>query len=124
MVLANKHNSFKKPGLIDLAAKSGCTCIFIGIESINNKTLKSINKGFNIFEEYEELFARFRKVGIVPYPSIIFGLDGDATEVFGKTIDFLMKNKVGYVTFYLLTSLPGTTLYKEMKNDGRLMHSN
>lgn len=114
----------KNPDLIDLAAKSGCTCIFIGIESINNKSLKSVNKGFNKFEEYAELFARFRKAGIVPYPSIIFGFDDETNEVFRKTIDFLMENKVGYAAFFLLTPLPGTTLYEEMKNDGRLLHRN
>lgn len=35
-----------------------------------------------------------------------------------------MKNKVSYAVFFLLTPLPGTTLYEEMKNDGRLLHIN
>jgi radical SAM superfamily enzyme YgiQ (UPF0313 family) len=41
-----------------------------------------------------------------------------------ETLDFLKKNKVGQAAFFLLTPLPGTTLYEEMKNDGRLLHRN
>jgi radical SAM superfamily enzyme YgiQ (UPF0313 family) len=111
----------KTPELIDLAAKSGCTSLFIGIESINKKSLKSVSKGFNKIEEYEELFARLRKVGIKPFVSIIFGLDEDTPDQFKTTIDFLMKNKIGNAYFWILTPLPGTKLYEEMANDKRII---
>jgi len=111
----------KSPELIDLAAKSGCTSLLIGIESINKDSLKSISKGFNKVEQYEELFARLRKAGIKPFPSIIFGLDNDTPEQFDTTLKFLMKNKIGNAYFWILTPLPGTELYKEMDNAGRIL---
>jgi radical SAM superfamily enzyme YgiQ (UPF0313 family) len=111
----------KTPDLIDLAAKSGCTSLFIGIESINKESLKSVNKGFNKVEQYEELFARLRKAGIKPFPSIIFGLDDDTPEQFNTTIEFLMKNKIGNAYFWILTPLPGTKLYEEMDKDKRIL---
>ncbi|KPK00586.1 MAG: hypothetical protein AMJ60_00540 [Desulfobacterales bacterium SG8_35] len=111
----------KTPELIDLAAKSGCTSLFIGIESINKNSLKSVNKGFNKIEEYKELFARLRKSGIKPFASIIFGLDEDTPEQFKLTIDFLMQNKIGNAYFWILTPLPGTKLYEEMNNEGRIL---
>ena len=111
----------KTPELIDLAAKSGCTSLFIGIESINRESLKSVSKGFNKIEEYEELFARLRKVGIKPFVSIIFGLDEDTPDQFKLTIDFLMKNKVGNAYFWILTPLPGTKLYEEMDKENRII---
>ncbi len=109
------------PELIDLAAKSGCTSLFIGIESINRESLKSVNKGFNKIEKYEELFARLRKSGIKPFVSIIFGLDEDTPEQFKLTIDFLMKNKIGNAYFWILTPLPGTKLYDEMESEDRII---
>ena len=111
----------KTPDLIDLAAKSGCTSLFIGIESINRDSLKSVGKGFNKIEKYEELFARLRKSGIKPFVSIIFGLDEDTAEQFKLTIDFLMKNKIGNAYFWILTPLPGTELYNEMDKEGRIL---
>jgi len=111
----------KTPELIDLAAKSGCSSLFIGIESINKESLKSVGKGFNKIEKYEELFARLRKSGIKPFVSIIFGLDEDTPEQFKLTIDFLMKNKIGNAYFWILTPLPGTELYAEMDRDGRIL---
>ena len=111
----------KSPELIDLASQSGCTSLFIGIESINRESLKSISKGFNKVEQYEELFARLRKAGIKPFPSIIFGLDDDTPEQFITTIEFLMKNKIGNAYFWILTPLPGTELYNEMNKEGRIL---
>ncbi len=111
----------KTPDLIDLAAKGGCHRLFIGIESINKNNLQSMDKSFNKIEEYEELFARVRKAGIVPEASIIFGLDNDTPEVFGETIDFLMKNKVETAIFWILIPLPGTEVFNEMNDGGRLI---
>ena len=108
------------PELIDLAAKSGCYSLFVGLESLNVDSLKTINKGFNKIEQYEELIARMRKVGIIPFLSFIFGFDEDTPEQFRYILEFLKKNKVGSATFLILTPLPGTELYDEMKNDGRI----
>ena len=111
----------RTPDLIDLAADSGCTSLFLGIESINTNSLKSVSKGFNKVEKYEELFARLRKAGIKPFVSIIFGLDSDTQEDFQNTIKFLMKNKIGNAYFWILTPLPGTELYEEMDRENRII---
>jgi radical SAM superfamily enzyme YgiQ (UPF0313 family) len=112
----------KKPDLIDLAGKSGCVGLLVGIESINNKNLKAVGKGFNKSEEYEELFSRLRKAGIKPFPSIMFGFDNDDEEVFKMTLDFMTKTKVSQASLCVLTPLPGTTLFEEMDSEGRLLH--
>lgn len=114
----------RTPDLIQLAADSGCTSLFLGIESINKDSLKSVSKGFNKVEKYEELFARLRKAGIKPFVSIIFGLDNDTKEDFKETIDFLMKNKIGNAYFWILTPLPGTDLFEEMEREDRIISKN
>ena len=111
----------RTPELIDLAAESGCTSLFLGVESINKNSLKSVRKGFNKVEKYEELFARLRKAGIKPFVSIIFGLDSDTEEEFVSTIEFLMKNKIGNAYFWVLTPLPGTELFEEMDKENRIL---
>ena len=117
-------NVLKAPDLIDMAAKSGCNYLFIGIESINSLNLKYVRKTFNKIEEYGELFARLMKAGIDPLVFIIFGFDDDYPEQFKLTTDFLLKNKIGTAFFWILTPLPGTDLYEEMDREGRILSKN
>jgi len=114
----------KSPDLIDLAGKSGCELLLFGTESINKNSLKSVNKGFNNPEDYEELFARTRKAGIIPCPTIMFGFDEDSLDQFRLSIEFLEKNKLETAMFAILTPFPGTKVYREMKEAGRIMTYN
>ena len=52
--------------------------------------------------------------------SMVFGLDGDGSDVFARTLDWLVKNKIETLTSHILTPYPGTELYQRMKEEGRL----
>ena len=115
----------KSPDLIDLAAKAGCTMLVIGIESLSQESLQSVNKGFNKVGQYEELIARLHKAGILPYLSFIFGFDddsGDPLEQFENTVACCRRNHIMLTVFWLLTPFPGTTLFEEMEAAGRIEH--
>jgi radical SAM superfamily enzyme YgiQ (UPF0313 family) len=114
----------KNPDMIDLAAKAGCSGLLIGIESLSQSSLKTVNKGFNKVEQYEEMIARMHKNGIKPYLSFIFGFDEDTPDQFRHTVEFCKKNKVGIVTLWILTPLPGTELFDEMEAAGRIEYDN
>jgi radical SAM superfamily enzyme YgiQ (UPF0313 family) len=53
---------------------------------------------------------------------MIIGTDGDTAESIKATAEFIIKNKIPAPKFYILTPLPGTDFYKEMKENGRLLH--
>ncbi len=107
------------PDLLDLMAKTGCQSLFIGFESINNKALQGVNKD-NRFEKYEKLIEAIHSRGIMINASMVFGLDGDGPEVFSKTLDFLVKNRIETLTSHILTPYPGTALYRRMEESGRI----
>jgi radical SAM superfamily enzyme YgiQ (UPF0313 family) len=111
----------ENPELIDLAGKAGCLILTVGIESFNKDCLQSLNKGFNNPDAYAELFARMRNAGIIPIPTVMMGIDGDSLEQFQYAIDFLMKHKIGGAWFGIMTPLPGTELYREMEDAGRII---
>src|SRR3989337_91017 len=69
------------PELLDLAARSGCEWIFIGIESISEESLAGLRKWFNQEDKYKETFKKIHDAGISIFGSFIFGLKRDAKRV-------------------------------------------
>ncbi|MGB5931132.1 MAG: B12-binding domain-containing radical SAM protein, partial [Cyclobacteriaceae bacterium] len=48
----------------------------------------------------------------------------DNTDVFKRTVDWGVKNGITTSTYHILTPYPGTNLYKQMENEGRLTTKN
>ncbi len=111
----------RDPELLDLAAKSGCTALFIGVESISAENLAAANKRFNKVEKFKEEFSRFHDYGIQIMTGMIFGFDNDDETVFERTVEFLEDNRIELTMFNILTPLPGTNLYKQMDAEGRII---
>jgi radical SAM superfamily enzyme YgiQ (UPF0313 family) len=110
-----------QPQLIEMAADAGCKSMIFGIESINQKNLADIKKRFNHPEQYIELYNRCIRAGIKPWYSMIFGLDHDTLDTMEETAQYLKKNRIWNVLFWILTPLPGTDLYQEMSSDNRII---
>lgn len=108
------------PELMDLARKSGCVLLAIGMESLSPKVLESMGKKINQVQEYEKQLANYRKAGIAPALHMIFGFELDEAEVFKQSYDFLMKNSVPYSLWWPITPFPGTKLYAKLKTQNRL----
>lgn len=111
--------------LLKAAADSGCKSLFIGIESINPKNIKSINKKhINQVSRYSELIKRIQSYGIEIFGSFIVGLDDDNERVFGDIYDFVLKNKIKYPLVGILTPFPGTKLFNMLKEQDRIIDYN
>ena len=106
---------------MDLAKKSGLLHLNIGMESIDTKTLISMNKKANKVAEYKQILSGLRRRGISYSLNFLFGWDTETEEVFDSTLEFLMENKVPAAYFNILTPDKGTILYDRMKGDGRIM---
>lgn len=107
--------------LMKLAKKSGCKGLFIGLESVvetNNQKFKKLKS----LEDTRESMKLILKMGIFIQASVIFGFDEDTHETFGQTVKFLRKNRLTLASINALTPYPGTRLYEEFKDDGRLLH--
>ncbi|MFC1950910.1 B12-binding domain-containing radical SAM protein [Chloroflexota bacterium] len=107
--------------LLRLAAKSGCIDLFLGIESVSTASLESVGKRINVVEQYEEIIRKIHAHGIAIHGFFIFGFDEDDEDVFDRTADFAIKNKLESAQFDLLTPYPGTKFYNKIVAEGRLM---
>jgi radical SAM superfamily enzyme YgiQ (UPF0313 family) len=110
----------KRPHLIDLASKSGCKGLLLGVESLSQDTLKGLKKSWNKPEMYKELFDRLKSANIRPWASIMFGLDEDDEESLKQTVDLLISWDVHCIIIWIFTPLPGTDLYQKLDDSGRI----
>lgn len=110
----------QRDDLLDLAYRSGCRVLSFGIETLNLKSLTHIDKEWNDPGNYGRAIANIRKHGIDVSTEMILGLDGDHEDVFDKTYDFLMENKISLPRMYILTPVPGTPMFESLEADGRI----
>jgi len=111
----------KDTELMKLAAESGCSALFFGVESVSETQLKRMKKSETEVRKIEEAVRRVQDFGIYFHASLVFGFDDDTEAIFPKTLEFLNKTKVGTASFNILTPYPGTRIYDQFKKEGRLL---
>jgi radical SAM superfamily enzyme YgiQ (UPF0313 family) len=110
----------KDPQMLELMAQSGCTAMFIGLESLSQEGLAAANKRPNIGVDFEKAIATIHRHGIDIIGSFVFGLDSDRPDVFRQTVSFAERVRLGVAQFSVLTPFPGTSLYDQLQAEGRI----
>lgn len=110
----------KDDELLRLVAESGCIALSFGIESITQESLEYMNKSWARVDEYSGLIHNIQKHGIDISTEMVVGADGDTLESIAKTANFIKINKIVVPRFYILTPIPGTVFYDELKAQGRI----
>lgn len=106
---------------LELAARSGCKQLFIGLESISQASMNDVSKRFNRVDQYAHAIERIHAHGIAVQAGIVFGFDHDTPAVFEETLDFLESAGVQNATFNILTPFPGTPLHQRLAAEGRIL---
>ncbi|WP_242950465.1 B12-binding domain-containing radical SAM protein [Clostridium acidisoli] len=114
-------NAGKDDEFLELAAKSGCKQLFLGIESISQKSLNSANKSFNKVDDFYKVIHKIHSYGISVQAGVVFGFDQDTKNIFKDTLDFLENAGVQNATFNILTPYPGTPLFNRLEAENRIL---
>jgi radical SAM superfamily enzyme YgiQ (UPF0313 family) len=109
--------------LLRLAKRAGLTIVGVGFESIIRESLEATAKPHVSLRKYRENIRKIQQHGIIVLGSFIFGFDGDDEDVFQRTIRFAQECKIDLASFHILTPYPGTALYKQLEQEGRLIES-
>lgn len=112
----------KDPELLDLMKKAGCFAVYIGFESINPKTLSLYNKGQEL-ADIENSIKLVKQHNINIHGMFVLGSDTDDIETIRNTGKFAKKLDIESIQFMMLTPLPGTPVFEELKSSGRLIHT-
>ncbi|MFT3917883.1 B12-binding domain-containing radical SAM protein [Cloacibacterium sp.] len=117
-------DSILRGNLIEKAAEAGLRSVFVGFETFSEENLKQSNKKQNLKKDYELAVQRLHSLGIMINGSFVFGLDEDDNQVFSRTVDWAVKNAITTSTFHILTPYPGTKLFQNFENKGRILTKN
>ncbi len=107
--------------LLDLAARSGCRGLLMGLESLSDSALASVRKGFNQKKDYRYVVDRLHERNIALMGTFVFGFDSDTRASFAEVAEFAIDAGIDLPRFAALTPFPGTPLYRRMKDEGRIL---
>lgn len=111
--------NFVTKRILNKMAEGGCWNIFYGLESGNQDLLDLIRKGITL-EQSRNATRWAAEAGIEVRGSFMIGLPGETPEKAQKTIDFAKQLSIDYAQFCITTPFPGTTLFEQAKEYGRL----
>ncbi len=112
----------RDPELVDLMAQTGCFGVFVGFESINPRTLALYNKQQKV-DDIVHCIETFKKASIYIHGMFVLGGDTDDIETIRSTKKFAKRLGIHSVQFLMLTPLPGTPVFEDLKQQGRLIHT-
>ncbi|HWF19639.1 MAG TPA: radical SAM protein [Verrucomicrobiae bacterium] len=110
--------------LLELAARSGCRGLLMGLESISPQNLRNSHKGFNAPERFARVVDVLHQHGIALQGCFVFGLDHDEPDAFLKTAEFAVQARIDLPRFAIVTPFPNTALYKRLEAEGRILTKN
>jgi radical SAM superfamily enzyme YgiQ (UPF0313 family) len=117
----NGRINFAKPELLKLMKKAGCAFIGYGVESLDEETLKKMDKMITP-KQIEEGIEATQKAGIIAGTFMMFGNIGENRGTLQKAVDFLLKydDHAQLRTIRALTPYPGSPLYYNALEKGLL----
>jgi radical SAM superfamily enzyme YgiQ (UPF0313 family) len=109
----------KDDTLISLMRKAGCCVVCVGFESINSKTLQAYQKKQSL-EDIINAIRAFHKKKIKIHGMFVLGSDEDNERTVWDTLRFTIKQKIDTIQMMILTPLPGTKVYNDLKSQQRI----
>ena len=111
------------PELLELLKGAHLTRVLMGIESLNQAALDSVEKHQNI-DDIKAAAAACKKYGIRMIVSIVLGLDADTKEDMDRSIEFAKDIDAYQLQPAILTPFPGTPVYDQYMKEGRMITDN
>lgn len=106
--------------LMNLMVQAGFDCVFIGIESPNERSLTECNKVQNKGRDLEACIRKILQSGLQVQGGFILGFDNDHVSVFDNLIQLIQNSGIVVAMVGLLNAPRGTKLYHRLLRENRL----
>jgi radical SAM superfamily enzyme YgiQ (UPF0313 family) len=115
-------NVLEDQELVRLMARAGCGFIYTGLESLNPRSIESMNKRQNRLKHLDAVIRRTYAEGILLSFGLVIGADGDTNEYLERIPDYLADLKFFGITFLgVMCPYPGTPFFATVAQEGRLL---
>ena len=111
----------KDRALVSKLAASGLSTVNLGIDSFIKESLAAASKSQKYLYALKEIIKTFHEHGIGVGGMILFGFEGETKEVFKRSLDNINSINMDSCSFFALTPIPGTKMYKDMEKQGRIL---
>ena len=108
--------------LMRLMVAAGFDTVFVGIETPNEESLTECSKNQNKNRDLVKSVKQLQRAGLQVQGGFIVGFDNDSPSIFQQQIDFIQKSGIVTAMVGLLQAPLGTSLYKRMGKEGRLVN--
>jgi radical SAM superfamily enzyme YgiQ (UPF0313 family) len=105
--------------LLRLMKRANCAMVFIGLESVNDETLRLFNK-HSTLEKNRSAIAAFNEAGIRVHGMFVLGSDADTPETLCETLKFARDSRLTTTQFFALTAIPGPPLTRRLAEEKRI----
>jgi len=94
-----------------MARESGCQELAVGVETVDDKVMKIVNKEWQTQRQIRDFIANAKKVGIKLKLCFVFGLPGEPMDIVEKTVNFLEETRPDYVSLSGFCPVPGSPIF-------------
>ncbi len=104
-----------------LAEESGCTDLFVGLETIYPERLQKTSvHGMHSTEDYRKAIRKIKAHGIRVTGSFVLGFDYYTHRDYARLGWFLLRSGLYLVSLTILTPFPGSRSYELLSAEGRI----
>ena len=107
--------------LLDLMVRAGFCLVFLGIETLDTDSLYNVGKLQNLAIDLDIACQKINRAGLQVIAGCIIGFDNEAPGADQRLISFAVRNQIPEVFATMLQAMPGTDLWKRVKEEGRLL---
>ncbi|HYH66762.1 MAG TPA: radical SAM protein, partial [Urbifossiella sp.] len=118
-VVQSRVEVARDPELLALMRRAGFTNVYLGIESVNPESLKSMNKRSDT-DKIEAAVRAVQGAGMDVVALIMIGNDGDRPGVGARTARYLESLGVRHMTPQIAVPYPGTEYHRRLAAEGRI----
>jgi radical SAM superfamily enzyme YgiQ (UPF0313 family) len=108
------------PALLQEMVAASFRWVFIGIETPSEEGLNETLKFQNTKRSLVESVRVIQNAGLFVDGGFILGFDSDTEDIFDRQIEFINQAAIAFAAVVLLVALPGTPLYRRLREAGRL----
>ncbi len=107
--------------LLDLMVRAGFCKVFLGIETLDEPSLKLAKKYQNTARDLPLVCDKVTRAGLEIVAGCMIGFDGEKSGADQRLLNFAVANDIPEVLLTMLQAVPGTALWDRLEKEGRLV---